>query len=135
MLLPTNGVLLRGRCMEKHFRFSGAVVVVLCLCLSANAQLPTGTISGVVKDATGAVVPGVSVTATNVERGLTRSVTSTEDGSYRFSALPVGPYNIRAEHPGFQTKVEQGLVLAVGAEAVLNIVLEVGAAGDDPSVT
>src|SRR5438445_13399031 len=102
MLLPLIEFYCGERCMEKHFRFSGAVVVFLCLCLSANAQLPTGTISGVVKDATGAVVPGVSVTATDVERGLTRSVMSTEDGSYRFSALPVGPYNIRSGHPGLQ---------------------------------
>ncbi len=120
---------------KRHVRFSAVVLLFLFLLVSAQAQLPTATISGVVKDATGAVVPGVSVTATNVERGLARTVMSVEDGSYRFSALPVGTYDIRAENPGFQTKVEQGLVLTVGAEAVLNIVLQVGAAGEAVSVT
>ena len=57
----------------KKFRLSAITLVFLCPGLSALAQLPTATISGVVKDATGAVVPGVAVTATNVERGLTRT--------------------------------------------------------------
>ena len=120
---------------KKKFHFSAALLVLICFGLSVQAQLPTATISGVVKDATGAVIPGVAVAVTNVATGLTRSVRAGEDGSYRFSALPVGTYDIRAEHPGFQTKVEQGLRIAVGDEAVLNISLEVGALTDTVSVT
>src|SRR5206468_9719299 len=120
---------------KKNFHFSVALLVFICFGLSAQAQLPTATISGVVKDATGAVIPGVAVAVTNVATRLTRSAQTGEDGSYRFSALPVGTYDVRAEHPGFQTKVEQGLRMAVGDEAVLNIVLEVGAAGEAVSVT
>src|SRR5438094_10599952 len=108
MLLPTIQVEQRETCLsmgvrrmgrhwsEKHFHFLATSLVFLCLGSSAHAQLPTATISGVVKDATGAVVPGVLVVATNAGTGLTRSVTSVEDGSYRFSALPVGTYNVRA---------------------------------------
>jgi len=120
---------------KKPFHFSVALLVVICFGLSAQAQLPTATISGVVKDATGAVIPGVAVAVTNVATRLTRSAQTGEDGSYRFSALPVGTYDIRAEHPGFQTKVEQGLRIAVGDEAVLNIVLAVGAVIDTVSIT
>jgi hypothetical protein len=103
--------------------------------LAAVAQLPTATILGVVKDSTGAVIPGVSVTATNAETGISRSGQSGSDGSYRFPALQVGTYNVRAEHPGFQAQVQQGLRIAVGQEAVVNITLEVGAVTETVSVT
>ncbi len=120
---------------KKNFHFSLALLAFICFGLSAQAQLPTATILGVVKDATGAVIPGVAVAVTNVATRLTRSAQTGEDGSYRFSALPVGTYDIRAEHPGFQTKVEQGLRIAVGDEAVLNIVLAVGTVIDTVSIT
>ncbi|PYR99117.1 MAG: hypothetical protein DMG15_10930 [Acidobacteria bacterium] len=91
------------------------------------AQLPTGTILGGVRDASGATLPGTTLTATNTETGLSRMTVSGEDGSYRFPALPVGRYEIRAEIPGFQTSVRSGVTLAVGQEAVVNFRLEVGA--------
>ena len=93
----------------------------------AIGQLPTGTILGVVKDSTGAVVPDATLTARNVETGLTRTATSGTDGSYRFSALPVGNYEITVEHPGFQKQVQTGLTLTVAQEAVANFSLQVGA--------
>ena len=104
------------------------ILAVLAIGASlAMAQLPTGTILGTVKDSTGAVVPGVSLTARNVETGLTRAATSGGDGSYRFSALPVGNYEISVEHAGFQRQVQTGLTLAVAQEAVANFSLQVGA--------
>jgi hypothetical protein len=99
------------------------------------AQLPTATILGVVKDSSGAVVPDTTLTARNVETGQTRTAASAGDGSYRFSALPVGGYEIRAEHAGFQTAVRSGLTLAVGQEAVINFTLEVGAVTQTVAVT
>src|SRR5437868_15346352 len=78
----------------------------------AEAQLTTGTISGTVKDSSGAVIPGVAITATNVDTGLNRTGTSAADGSYKFPALPVGTYQIRAERPGFQAAVQEGLKLS-----------------------
>ena len=73
----------------------------------AMSQLPTATILGAVKDSTSAVIPGAAITAKNVETGLTRTGVSAEDGSYRFSALPVGSYEVRVELPGFQTEVHR----------------------------
>ena len=85
-------------------------LVCLCLCLAvaaiAFAQLPTATILGVVKDASGAVVPGASLTTRNNETGQTRTAISTGDGSYRFAALPVASYEVRVEQSGFQTRSE-----------------------------
>src|SRR3972149_4340168 len=75
----------------------------------ASAQLPTATILGVVKDSSGAVVPGATLTARNVETGQTRTAVSAADGSYRFAALPVGNYEVRVEHSGFQAAVRSGL--------------------------
>src|SRR5450759_2457191 len=106
-------------------------IAVLCLLLvgasAAIAQLPTATLLGVVKDASGAIVPDASLTVHNIETGQTRATVSANDGSYRLPGLPVGSYEIRAEHPGFQSEVRSGLVLTVSQEAVVNITLQVGA--------
>jgi len=65
-----------------------AATVILLAGFSVSwAQLPTATILGVVKDSTGAVVPGAALTARNTETGQTRSTVSEADGSYRFAAL------------------------------------------------
>jgi hypothetical protein len=93
----------------------------------ANAQLPTATILGVVKDSTGAIVPGAELSARNTDTGQTRTATSAANGAFRFSALPVGAYEVRAEHSGFQTAIRSGIILAVQDEAVVNFTLELGA--------
>ena len=102
---------------------------------AAFAQLPTATISGVVKDSSGAVIPDANLTARNTETGLSRAATSASDGSYRFAALPVGEYEIRAEHAGFQTEVRSGVTLTVSQEAVVNFTLAVGAIEQTVAVT
>ena len=97
-----------GQCGSLYLRtirtlwlFLGVLGVFTSLAL---AQLPTATILGSVKDSTGAVVPDTSVTVRNVETGLTRIGKSGANGSYRFVALPVGSYEVQAEHPGFRTE-------------------------------
>ena len=112
-----------------------ATILGICAGQMAPAQLPTATIAGVVKDSSGAVIPGVSVTVTNSETGQTRSGQTSNDGAYRFPALQVGTYDVRAEHPGFQVRVQQGQRISVGDEAVLNFTLEVGAVTETVSVT
>ena len=99
------------------------------------AQLPTATILGVVRDSTGAVVPGVNLTARNTVTRQSRTTMSASDGSYRFSALPVGNYGIRAEHTGFRVEERSGLTLAVDQEAVVNLTLEVGTIEQTVAVT
>src|ERR1051326_1795353 len=83
------------------------------------AQLPTATILGEVRDPAGAVVPGTMLTVKSSDTGLSRTATSGADGGYRFAALPVGPYEVRAAAPGFQTEVRTGVTLEVGQEAVV----------------
>ncbi len=99
------------------------------------AQLPTATILGVVKDSSGGVIPSAALTARNVATGQTRTTNSDSDGTYRFSALPVGAYEVRVEHAGFQTEVRKEITLAVAQEAVVNFSLQVGTIEQTVSVT
>src|SRR5215813_869104 len=86
----------------------------------------SATMFGVVHDANGGVVPGVTVTAKHTESGLTRSVITNETGNYRIPALPVGAYEVTAELAGFRQDVRRGVNLVVTQEAVVNFTLEVG---------
>src|SRR5688572_30088698 len=103
----------------------GSLLLVGLVSSLAIAQLPTGTILGTVRDASGAVIPGVEVTIRNTETGAIRTGLSEEAGLFRFVALPVGAYEVRAELAGFQTQVRSGLNLTVGQEAVVNVVMQV----------
>ncbi len=86
----------------------------------------TAQISGTVRDQSGAVLPGVELTVTQTETGLSRMTITNETGSYVLPNLPTGPYRFEAALPGFRTFVQTGIVLQVGAEPVINPVLQVG---------
>ena len=101
----------------------------------AMAQMPTATILGVVKDSTGAIVPGATVTVRNSETGQSRNAVTGADGSYRAPALPVGTYEVRVEQSGFKTDIRNALNLTVGQEAVVNFALEVGSIEQTIAVT
>src|SRR5213083_733404 len=117
-------------------RFATAIVVLIALstCLSF-AQTSTATILGVVRDASGALIPGVSVTVKHTESGLTRSVVSGERGGYNVPLLPVGAYEVTTIMPGFKQQVRSGINLVVGQEAVVDLTLEVGAAAEQITVS
>src|SRR5262245_5099800 len=94
----------------------------------------TAQISGVVRDQTGAVLPGVDVTITHTETGLSRNAATDETGSYTLTSLPVGPYRLEVSLPGFRTYVQTGIVLQVNSNPVVNAVLEVGQVTDTVEV-
>jgi hypothetical protein len=100
-----------------------------------SAQLPTGTILGVVKDAIGGTVAGAAVTVTNIDTNQIRTGTTGADDGYRFPALPVGNYTVRVMKDGFQTLERKGLTLEVGQEAPIDITLQVGSTGQTVTVT
>src|SRR5688572_1852367 len=101
-----------------------AFVILLFMVLSATGVWAQGTaqISGAVTDQTGAVLPGVEVTAAQTATGATRTVVTDETGRYTLQSLPVGPYKVEASLPGFRTFVQTGLVLQVNANTVINAV-------------
>src|SRR3989441_4522129 len=86
----------------------------------------TAQISGTVKDASGAVLPGVEITVTQTATGAKRSTVSNETGNYVLASLPLGPYMLEAALPGFKTYLQSGIVLQVDASPIINVVLQVG---------
>src|SRR5258705_4121143 len=111
----------------KPFQISlvGALAVLLTT-TSAWAQLSTAQLSGRITDESGAVLPGVTVTATQTETGLTRSITTDEKGTYVLPNLPTGPYRLEAALQGFRTYAQTGIVLQVAATPAINVVLALG---------
>ncbi len=99
----------------------------------AHAQA-TGTISGVVSDASGAVVPGASVEATNRGTGQVRGATSGSDGFYTLPLLPPGLYDVKASLQGFTTLVRQGIRVNVAETARVNLGLTMGSLTEDVTV-
>src|ERR1700732_3256797 len=109
------------------FRYLPVLVISVLLgtCL-VSAQVTTGTISGIVQDPSGAAIAGAEVTIRNVDTGTTRTLTSDAGGRYTAPDLPLGNYEVQAQHAGFQTEVRSGITLTVGREAVVNLGLRVG---------
>ena len=110
----------------KRIILVGVLLGFLCSSLTVLWAQSTAQISGTVKDQSGAVLPGVEVTATQTATGLVRSVVSNETGSYVLTNLPIGPYKLEASLPGFRAFAQTGIVLQVGSNPVINVGLEVG---------
>jgi hypothetical protein len=99
------------------------------------AQRTTGDLLGVVRDASGAVLPGVSVSVTGPNIAGAQSTTTTETGSYRIGNLPPGVYTVTFELSGFRTVVMQGLRVTVGGAVEQNVGLEIGQLAESVTVT
>ena len=105
------------------------------------AQLTTGTISGTVKDLTGAIIPGADISLAHLATGTARTAVSDDSGRYQAQDLRLGEYEVRVELPGFRSVVRTGIMLTAGRHAVVDVVLEIGelteivtVAGDAPLV-
>src|SRR5437867_6805900 len=86
----------------------------------------TSQISGIVKDQTGAVLPGAEVAATQTDTGAKRTALTDEAGYYSLPNLPVGPYRVEVTLPGFRAYVQTGIILQVNSNPVINAILAVG---------
>src|SRR5438093_9620065 len=95
---------------------------------NAFSQSTNATLGGTVQDATGAFIPGVTITATNTGTGIVTTVISNEAGAYQFASLQPGLYDIKAELPGFLPAVVKNFPLGGAQQARLNFALQVGAA-------
>src|SRR5579863_10354143 len=102
---------------------------------AAWAQLTTGTISGTVKDTSGALLPGTRVTVLNQDTGTPRTLETDAAGHFSASSLGLGNYRVTATRDGFQTQVRSGIVLTVSQEAVVDMALTVGAVSQTVEVT
>src|SRR5512139_289107 len=99
-----------------------AVACILCLMMLPETlwAQATAQISGSVGDQSGAVLPGVKITATQVDTGASRSTTTNTAGLYVLPNLPLGPYRLEAAITGFRTFLQTGIVLQVGSSPVIN---------------
>jgi hypothetical protein len=102
---------------------------------AARAQLDTATLVGRVVDAQGAVLPGATITARNVDTGFTRGGVTDAEGRYRIAAVPPGRYEITAELAGFATAIRSGVTLTLGAEVVINFDLALAGVAETIQVT
>jgi len=93
---------------------------------TAWAQGTNAQIIGSVKDASGAVLPGVEITVTQTATGGKRSTVTNETGNYVLASLPLGPYMLEASLPGFKSYVQSGIVLQVDDSPTINVVLQIG---------
>jgi len=113
------------------FRTAKLAFVLALACSAVWAQADRGTMRGLVKDTTGAVVPGASVTAVNVgTNNEFKTVSGAGTGEFTIPSLPGGTYRVRVESPGFKTFLQDGIDLAAGGAASLDVVLQVGASAD-----
>jgi carboxypeptidase family protein len=113
----------------------GVVCLLFGLTGTLRAQRVQGTISGVVSDPSGAVVPKAEVTITNLQTGSKRTVTANDAGFYTAPNLEPGAYTVGAKAAGFKTVEKSGIDLHVADEKVVHLVLEVGAATEAITVT
>src|SRR5271168_547216 len=113
----------------------GAAVSVITTSPPVFAQETTGGLQGTIKDASGAVVPGATVTVTTPSLPGGKSATTDSKGYYHFSNLPPGAYLITVEAKGFSELKREGLVLEVGHDPTLDLTLAVGAENAEVEVS
>jgi hypothetical protein len=102
---------------------------------AAQSTAINGTIEGTVKDQQGAVLPGVTVTVTNLDTGEIRVVVTNESGLYRAPLLSLGRYRVLAELQGFKKFEQSGISLSAGQAAVIDFALTVGTVQETVTVT
>jgi hypothetical protein len=115
-------------------RAAALLVGAWLLATPTQAQAPTGTILGNVKDSTGAMVPGAQVVATNLGTQFSRSTTSDPGGQYALRLLPVGDYKLEITLPGFKAFSQTGIRIEVGRNARIDATIEAGGVEETVSV-
>src|SRR5208337_2434321 len=114
-------------------------ILVVVLLISATvigfAQVDTGSLVGTVKDASGAVLPNVSVTATNVDTGVPTSAKTELSGNYVITPLHIGRYSVSVEVTGFRREIRKDIVLDVQQTIKLDFTLQVGSISETMEVS
>jgi hypothetical protein len=121
--------------MKARIRALLAALVLVAVALPAYAQLDRGQIAGFVKDQTGGVIPGATVTATNTETKLSQNVVTDSTGYYVFTTLPPGLYDVDVELQGFKKWVKTGVRLDAASSTSVDATLQTGAVSESITVT
>src|SRR5918994_5145866 len=112
-----------------------ALVAALLLPSPTYAQFDTATVLGTIRDSSGAVVPGATLTLTNVSTGITASTTADTKGDYQFLNVRIGSYTVRAELQGFSAAEAEDVQVTVNARMRVDLALKVGNVGETVVVT
>ena len=118
-----------GRRTAQFARATAAALatgIMMAAAVPAAAQPLTSRVEGTVRDATGLVVPGASVTMTEVDTGVARQTFTDERGLYLFPLVPAGTYTVQASAPGFTTTVIEGVRVALNVPTSIDVVVELG---------
>src|SRR5437764_6644571 len=118
-----------------RLRVGGAILILWAAAGASSAYAQNAQITGVIKDSTGAVIPGVAVTAKNQATGLLRNEVSDGSGSYRLPSLPPGAYSVTAEIQGFSGEVRPDIVLVIDQTAIINFTLKPATVSETVTVT
>lgn len=121
---------------SRRFLIGLAATLVLAATLPARAQEATkGEIRGTVRDQEGGVLPGVTITATHVGTGETRTAVTGEAGVYRLPALALGSHVLTAELPGFATIKREAVTVGLGQVLTLDLTMQVASLSESVTVT
>jgi hypothetical protein len=116
-------------------RVFGSILALVLLSAPALAQVDTGTILGTVKDQTGGVLPGATVTITHEGQGFTLSTVTREDGTYVFTPVRTGAYTVRVELTGFRTTERRNIAVGIQSQALVDLSLQTGNLAEELVVT
>ena len=126
---------------RQSFKTSGMIAVwcgvflFLACCVTSMAQTSTSSVNGTVTDPQGNVVAGATVTLTNVQKNFTRTQTTTDSGTFAFSLIPPGQYQIEAEAKGFKKAVLTDVGAQVAKPTTVTIQLEIGSVSEVVTVS
>src|SRR6266516_6518625 len=115
--------------------FVGLFAFMVWILLAPSAFAQNAQITGSVKDSSGAIIPGATVTARNVDTGLTRVAVTDGAGEYRLPSLPPGRYSVGTELSGFSTETRPDIILIIDQTAILTFVLKPAAIAESVTVT
>src|SRR5436190_16035349 len=114
-------------------RTTGLLPAAVCsVCIFAQA--PTGELAGTIRDTSGAVISGASISVVNEDTGVKRQSASDDRGSYTIPLLPPGRYRTAIQHAGFRSVERKGIALHINETVNLDYVLEVGAVNETVTV-
>ena len=120
--------------MRRFIANTAGTLLLLVMTGAAAWAQATAQLSGTVRDTSGGVLPGVTVTVTQTDTGFTRTVVTESGGTYVVPNLPTGPYKLEAALQGFRTYAQTGIVLQVNGNPTINVTLAVGDVAETISV-
>ena len=120
---------------SRAFRLCAFVLFLCTFCLPCCWAQVSASLSGEITDQSGAAVSSASVTATNLDTGISRNASTDQRGWYRFFALPVGTYEVQVTKEGFAEGIRSGIRLVVGQDATADLSLRVGQVSEQIRVT